>query len=97
MMKNKINIFITFFLIVWCIVNIGDLTSSLFDDYDFLFAQTIVFGILILPSLIILTFLSLPLKKSQIKWHRVLGTIGIGVVIVDILVNIVAFIWNLIG
>ena len=69
---------------------------SLIENSQFLFAQTIVFFIYILPALILLTLLSLSLRKSEIKWQKVLGSIGILVVVVDLVVNVIAFIWNLI-
>ncbi|MBI1866506.1 MAG: hypothetical protein HYS02_01930 [Candidatus Staskawiczbacteria bacterium] len=99
-MENKrminLKVFVVILLILWSIWNVVDLFSSAISGYDFLFGQVIVFSIYIFPTIIILSFFSLSLKKSEVKWQRILGNIGLGTVVVDILVNITAFIWNLI-
>lgn len=92
-----LKLFFTVLFIFWCLWNIEGLLLSIIDSSHFLFEMTIVFFIYILPVLIILFFLSLSLRKSETKWQRVIGNIGLVVVVLDLLINVIAFIWNLIS
>jgi len=92
---NIIKNFITVFFIGLLIVDATDKLILILKREYFLFALYIG-SFYLIAIFILLISLSLSLRKSEIKWQKVLGSIGIFIVIVDLVVNIMAFIWNFI-
>lgn len=83
-------VFITIFLITFLSVDVIDTLMSVLRGDNFLFALYIGSFYLIV-IFILLILLSLSLRKSEIKWQKVLGNIGIFVVAADLVVNAIAF------
>jgi len=90
-MNNKIKVIATIFLSTWLFFGIFD-SLSVENSYFLLVGFFVAYFI----PLIFLVILSLSLKDSEIKWQRVLGIIGICVVVFDLAINIIAFGWHFI-
>ena len=94
---DKLKIKSIFTLLIIAFIFWDDITGSLelmIRHERFLYVQYVGLFFYV-PLLAVLTYLSLSLKKSEIKWQKTLGIIGIYIVILDLIVNLIAFVWNL--
>lgn len=71
-----------------------DSFQSIIQDVGFMFELVMSLWIRI-PLLLVLFLLSRYFKNVEILWQKTLGYIGLIAVVANILVSIVAFIWNL--
>ena len=92
MFNGKVKIIIVIFLVLLITWDAIDTLILASREGTFLYALVIGFFVYLLWLNIILIVLSYSLKKSEIKWQRIIGIIGIFVAVLDLLVNIVAFI-----
>ncbi len=89
-------VFIDIFLIILLLIDAEDKLASMLTGNYFAFALFIGFFGYLLWLNAVLIFLSILLKKSEIRWQRALGRISFIVAVLDLLINAIAFIWNFI-
>ena len=95
MVIKIIKITIVFLLSLFFIFDTIDILQSIIKNNPYLYV--LVIGTLFrFPLLSILTFFSLILKKSEVRWQKIIGVTGLLIVILDVLVNLGALILGLI-
>lgn len=92
-MISRFKILITIFIVSLLSLDLFDKLMSILEGNIFLYALVIGFLVYLLWLNIILALLSLPLIKSGVRWQRILGILGISVVVLDLFINIALFIW----
>lgn len=87
MVKRSIKVTIVFLLSLFFIFDAMDIFQSIIKKDPYLYV--LVIGSLFrFPLLALFIFLSISLKKSDIKWQKILGVTGLLIAILDISINL---------
>ena len=89
---NKIKIFFIFLLILWFLWDLYGFIEIWVGGYDAAFAIYVTFIPLILIPAIVLSILSVSLRKTAVvSWQKILGGAGIWIALITVTINIVTF------